>query len=180
MIMSRLGYLIDVDGFEVNSKFLVKELAVGCFDNNLITVFCFKVGKFSKLSAAQRSSVSWVTRHIHGLKFSDLPSDLPQSDVSVEIEALCVSAERRGVLIGYKGGHYELDILKSLGYAHLGFNIEQLGCPKLEVLFQKYPNALDYQCENHMPITKTIKNLTIAHCPRMELYCFMRFVSEQN
>lgn len=176
--MSNLGYLIDVDGFEVNKKFLVKELAIGYLDTMQIDLICYKVGRFKDLTVPQQRHVSWVTRYIHGLRFDSKHNEYPQNDVFEHILDICVTAEKNNQLIGYKGGHYELDILKTLGYQHLGYNIEHIMCPKLEVLFEKYPEAISEQCSNHQPIVNKIRNVTIAHCPRMEIYCFMRFVSE--
>lgn len=172
----QLIYLIDADGFEIDNVFLVKELAVAHFDSEKIDLYCYKVGEYRNLSKINQRRASWVTRHIHGLAFDSPAENLEQDQVLEHLSALCVEAEKQNKRIGYKGGHYELDFLRKLGYGHLGINIESLGCPKLERLFDKYPESAQYQCSNHAKIDNTIKNLTIAHCPKMEVYCFRNFV----
>lgn len=179
--MDKLGYLIDVDGFELNKTFLVKELAIGHFDSLKIDLYSYKVGNYNDLPHHHKRQVRWVRKYIHGLNFDSKATDYQQHKVMDHIREICIEAEKNNKLIGYKGGHYELDILKSLGYRHLGCNIEIFFCPKLEVLFEKYPEALHEKCSNHLAISSGfIKNLTVAHCPKMEVYCFMRYVSDQK
>ncbi|ATY70247.1 OrNV gp005-like protein [Tomelloso virus] len=175
--MASIAYLFDLDGFEVDGKFLVKEMAIGELKTGDIRKYTYKVGKFSDLSAENRRRVAWVTQHIHGLYFDNPIYGYNQSALYDHIDEICKLAEKSNSLIGYKGGHYELDILKELGYQHLGYNIENLKCPKLEVLFTKYPEAFYYQCSDHHKIKNKIKNLTLAHCPQMEVYCFMNYIS---
>lgn len=178
--MSNLGYLIDVDGFEIEKVFLVKELAIGNFSSSYIQLFSYKVGDYRDLTSKQKHQAAWVTKCIHGLRFESVPTDFPQNQIQSDLRKICIDAEQTGKLIGYKGGHYELDLLKSIGYGHLGYNIELLSCPKLEILFERYPEAIQKQCSNHNPIVNKLKNLTIAHCPQMEVYCFMKFVLDLN
>nr|WDA64958.1 hypothetical protein NFEMFJFI_00006 [Oryctes rhinoceros nudivirus] len=175
IMASNLGFLIDVDGFELNRVFLVKELAIGYFKSARIELYSYKVGDYSLLTSAQQRQVSWLTRHIHGLEFDSKDDEHPQSRVADHILDVCRKAEQSNTLIGYKGGHFELDLLREAGYEHLGFNIEQLAYPKLESLFAEYPYAHRESCPNHKGVVEKLKRFTIAHCPRMEVYCFMRY-----
>lgn len=173
----QLRYLIDVDGFQVDGRFLAKELAICDLRTRRISLYRFQVGKFNKLNEANRKQVVWLRNNIHGLDFVDGPLDSPAEQLDQLIVALCATAQANNEMIGYKGGRYELDMLVRCGYAHLGINIELLGCPRLEVLIGQNQQFTSVMCANHRPLRK--KNgldLKLPHCPQMEVMYFMNYL----
>lgn len=170
---NKLRYLIDADGFQVDGKFLVKELAVCDLYTQQISLHRFRVGKFNKLSEQNRKQVVWLRNNIHGLDFIDGPLDAPQSEVDNVISTLAYNALQNNELIGYKGGQYELNMLTRCGYDFLGINIELLGCPRLDVLIDQNPTLTQHMCTQHRPLRKKGK---ISHCPQMEVLYFMNFL----
>lgn len=175
----RIAYIIDMDGFQLDQKFLVKELAVATLNENRVESYYYKVGNYYELTEYNQRQVRFVKNHIHGLLFKDLPGDEEQAAVWDRVESLAEQADMVDARIAYKGGHFEKDILKKLGYAHLGFNLEDLDCPKVEKLLAQMPYHLDESCNRHgriMPLRNKNVGLVAAHCPKMEVRCFMEFV----
>lgn len=176
-----IKYLIDADGFEVDGEFKTKELAIGDMDCNTVKLFYFKIGEFRSLSRKNQRYVAWVRNNIHGLKYQDYIGDLDQSHLLDIMRSLAEAAARENRFIAFKGGHFERDLLIKVGFGHLAFNIELLGCPKLEVLLTQYDksyieDAMRHQCGRHGAIRSKILSITVPHCPRMEVRCFMDFV----
>lgn len=173
-----LRYIIDIDGFIVNGQFLGKELAICDMTTSLITLYRFKVGSFRKLSLKNRQQVTWVRNNVHGLDFFDLSTDLAQNKMLSIIRKLCIHADKNYELIGYKGGNFEFDLIRSFGFQHLAYNIELLGCPRLEVLIGSFPPPSDNfmssnaGCPHHRPING---NRT-PHCPKLEVAYFRNYL----
>lgn len=175
----KLRYLIDADGFQVDGKFLVKELAICDLFTRRISLYRFRVGKFNKLNDQNRKQVVWLRNNIHGLDFVDGPLDAPQDQVDQLIVVLCMEAHNNNELIGYKGGRYELDMLTRCGYAHLGFNIELLSCPRLDVLIDQNPNMTSIMCGQHRPLRRKMgSGVKVPHCPQMEVAYFMNYLMQ--
>jgi hypothetical protein len=175
--MTPIGYVFDADGFRVNRRFLAKELAIGDMLLNTVELRHFEVGSFYELHPLDRTSIKYATNHIHGLKFFDYYEDLEQDLVLDYIREMCEKAEKENVLVAYKGGNIESDYLKTVGYAHLGVNLEDYKCPKVEALIEKYNDICpkDYSCRRHMRLNSG----RIAHCSRMEVHYFMEFVKRE-
>lgn len=175
-IAKRVKWFIDLDGFKVDGSFKIKEMAIGNMDTSDIYLGYYQLEiPYDKLSLQDRREVNWVTYHVTGLAFQDFPGDQPQTEVNTMIEELCRKAEVEDRVIAYKGGNHEKDLLNKFGTA--GFNIELLGCPKLEKLLQIYFDdtvVQKYKCDRHGPVfPRKSGDITVAHCPRLEVFCFM-------
>lgn len=183
-----LRYILDLDGFVIQKCFLAKEMAVCDLFTGHISLHRFKVGDYKQLSMKARRQVTWVRNHIHGLDFCDLETDLPQIQMQAIVEQICKTATENNELIGYKGGHYEYDLLNSLGYSNLACNIEILGCPRLEVLIESYPPPCIFDMDptnkatanGGCPHHKTIQNPHQPHCPRLEVAYFRNYIYEMS
>lgn len=183
-----LRYLIDADGFQIDGQFLPKEVAVCDLYTRNISLYRFKVGKFNKLSEQNRKQVVWVRNNIHGLDFIDGPLDASREQLDHLISIICINAEANNELIGYKGGRYEFNMLSRCGYAHLGINIEMLGCPRLDLLIDQNPHLTGIMCAYHRPLikrpstnTNATTNITkIPHCPQMEVAYFMDYLIKMS
>ena len=128
-----IKYIIDIDGFRVNKKFICKELSYIETSVNKPISFGFKVGDFCELSKADKKQACFCTNHIHGLQFENYESDLEQYEVEEIILSLSQRAETFSQLIAYKGGRVELDVFQKLNITNY-FNLEDLKCPKFEIL----------------------------------------------
>lgn len=170
-------YWVDAEGFGDVQTFLLKELAV--FDSNTqkSTLYYFKVGKFSNLNYEQRAKVLFLKRNTHGLKFADSPNDLPQAQARSIILALCRDAEAKNKFIAYKGSAHLSYIFKSLGYEHIGLNIEDLDC----LPYKKIIHTHAWLYDKHMP-TRCSKHGARGQCARMKINIYMDYLnySRQN
>lgn len=180
----KLKYIIDMDGFEIDRKFLAKELAIIHMDSGLIESHYFRVGHFKDLSLKQRYHVNWIRKHIHGLKFSDSVDDKSQAQLYEILTAICEDAQDSNMYVGYKGGHFEKDLIYALGFEDTAFNIENWNCPKLETLVDAFPawrhELSRIRCDRHesFVIDKKSKNRIAPHCPRVEVWCFRLFMQK--
>lgn len=177
--IQRIKYMLDMDGFIVNRKFLIKEVGIGNMHTMHVDLYYFKVGRYTNLSMRDRYQINWVRKHVHGLYFRDYPDDYDITYMYELLYDLCLECEANGWLIGYKGGHHEYDILTSLGFAHLCYNIEHLGCPKIEKLLEnfKFSNvwstSMSQACTRHSKMQQTLK---MHHCPKIEVGYFMTYL----
>lgn len=182
MPRNKIKYLLDVEGFFVNKRFLIKELAYLDLDDvdERIASYYFRVGSFLDLRAGDRRQARYLFRHVHGLPFLDFPEDHEQSDAVDLIRYLCENARHMGRLVAYKGGNIERDIIRRLGYGDLAYNIELLGCPTYANLVSFYGESVSRAvqrrdvCARHTGIRRT----AMPHCPRAELRYFARFIRE--
>lgn len=168
--------MIDLDGFNLDGTFKTKELAIGNMDTNVVDLYHFQVGNFDDLTSREKKDVTWVKNNIHGLYYRDYDGDLPESRLMEIMSSICNQAKSERRLIAHKGGSFEIDLMRKLGFGNLALNIEKLDCPPLEKLLTWYPtfNYLYYfQCGRHCPIKKRVK---VPHCPRLEVRCFMDYV----
>lgn len=176
--MSDVRYIIDLDGFNVEGRFKVKEMAIGDIKNNTCELFHFKVGNFEDLNESDKRTALWVTLNITGLHFNDEPYDLEQDDVLDIIENLCEQAKLEGCKVAYKGGIHEKTIIRKLGYANISVDLQDIGCPKIDSLIEKYKHLnykSEYTCSRHC--SSYNKSITL-HCSRMEVKYFMEFVKD--
>ena len=67
--------------------------------------------------------------------------------------------------MAYKGGHYEKDLLASLGI------YKEFGCPKAEVLIEQM--VWLETCGNH------IVSEAYSHCPKVEVEAYAQWVEKQ-
>lgn len=173
----RIGCIIDVDGFPVpdnvhTNKFLCKELGVTYLYKPVSERYTFKVGKFYELPAKVRITASWVMRNIHGMRFEDTSSDLPQSSlmsILSAIQATCI-VESNKPYIAYKGGHYERNLLRAMCIPH--YNLENMGCPRYDELLTMYNVISSPTCGLHC---YALPGKSV-HCPQSETMLFRKWM----
>ena len=172
-----MGCLIDFDGFQVpdrfgSQRFLCKEMAVTYLYKAETTRYTFQVGNFYDLPPKTRKTVSWVMRNIHGMRFIDTSADLPQHALGPllsAIQASCIVDSNRPC-IGYKGGHFERDILRSVGIPH--YNLENVGCPRYDELLRLYNVHSTPSCGLHCYALPG----KIVHCPIAKTMLFRKWL----
>lgn len=203
-----IRYIVDLDGFVAKGYgFIAKEIAIlDVRANGLTRNYYFKVGSLKdyNFNKDQLRSIHYVTRHIHGLKFRDFykhttfidddktfPPD--KSELSQDsLEPLFKLMVRKCNIndddkIAYKGGIYEQNVLNSIGFGRLGFNLERIGCPKFEELYKRYNSSSTVEsCRWHMKVISLKKSSTsatsinIPHCSKVEVYYFYLWYIDYN
>lgn len=165
---------MDLDGFIVDRKFLCRDIAIIPVRPSATAITAnFALGRtYDSLSRRDQITANYVTKFLHGLKFDDTKTDvLDQADLVHAIDTAISDCDQP--LIGYKGGHYEKDILMEIGIPSI--NIESMGCPKFDqlILEPKYqrPVLTKPQCRLHRSLP-TRPNGRHFHCPTYEVTVF--------
>lgn len=172
--MYRFAFVIDTEGFTVSRRYLVKELSVYDFQQDTCSVYHFELPcRYKELSPNDKQCVNYVSNRVHGMKFANHITDLREQELYRILADLAEEAIRRGKGIGYKGGCYEKQLLEKIGYYN-AINIELFGCPKFEMLIERYnEDALLLNCGKHR------KNYRkIMHCSMSEVKLFGRWLNE--
>lgn len=160
---------MDMDGFRVNKKFICKELSYIETSGNKPISYRFKVGDFCELSKDDKEQACFCRDRIHGLQFEDYDSDLEQYEVEEIKFSLSLRGETFSQLIASKDGLDELDVFRKLNIANY-FNLEDLKCPKFEVLVSQN-KTLKMDCGFHSELL----NKKVVHCPMYEVLCFNKW-----
>lgn len=176
--LHNITHIIDIDGFYVNKHFYPKEICLLSVDNDdALRIDVRLPMSFNELTHKQRSQVCYVTKFVHGLYWTN---DIDTSGLKAERmlydaknvptiirAALREYADRRRsflepdpqVLIAYKGGNLERNILVAAGIPCI--DLEVYGCPRFETLIQynmPIPNSMArifsnpqvrFECDNH-------------------------------
>ena len=169
---------LDLDGFYVNNKFVVRE--IGWYAPLLNNHEAFGVQHFTHdytwdmLSKKDQRTVAYVKRNVTGMTFRPSPAEfllqdtstLPGQDhVPVYVEHLWTHFKTSDCnKVAYKGGTVEFVLLTLLGIPSL--DLEPLGCPTFNTLCvdDDYPSC---HCHCH----KRSK----AHCSMSECYLFSKW-----
>ena len=160
-------FLMDMDGYRKNGKFLCKELGIKGLDCRKALSFHFYHGPRSELTDREQQSARWIEQHVFDIPYDDWWFGCLQTHSLSRVLAgvYDVDQEEGGWeikgTVAYKGGNVEKNLLDDLKIPSL--NLEELGCPKVEVLAEEAPYVYEH-CGHH-------KNLTI-HCPKKEVLLF--------
>ena len=171
-VMDQITLIIDLEGFQLSSGFLVRELGWCTMHGENDSQHFYSRLRYKDLSVKDRRTVNCVYRHVHGLRFESSCKEaaLPQRDLEVVIRALY-----RGGLIAYKGGHLEKDVLDRMGLPSV--NLEEWGFPKADSLWSltgrdgQYPPGTS--CGHHKEQT-----FKLAHCPKQETFFIFSVVTK--
>ena len=166
--------IIDMDGFLIHKKFLCEELGIPKVGDVSAKSYFFDFDMcLSELDEKSRRHCMYLKHKIHHLPFGAPPNS--NAIKLTELETIVRSFYDNHKFdhksrIGYKGGHYEKDILKKLGIPSL--NLEELGCPKASVLFR---NLVWLEtCRNHT----TWDNY--EHCAKVEVEAYGDWLERQT
>ena len=125
-----------MDGFTINKKFYCKELGIPRVGNAAAQSYFFYLGVcWSDLSEKDRKACGYVIKYIHKLPFG-VPQGVSAINLSA-FESIVADVYREmkqdeSLLMAYKGGHYESDLLANLDIRAV--NLENFGCPKAEII----------------------------------------------
>jgi len=154
-----IGAILDMDSYRLNGKCLVKELGWTPVrrDGHAISVHFYYRGSL-KPDRKDRGTNEWIYRHVFDIPFTAYWFGMIGCDkLSEVVRSFYVND---GSVVAYKGGHYEKDLLASLGIPCV--NLEDLGCPKVDVIRSEAPAGIVHevpQCGHHR----------FCHCPMEEV-----------
>jgi hypothetical protein len=162
-------FLLDMDGYRKNGKFQCKELGLKGLDCNKALSFHFYHGPYSQLTDREQQTARWIERNLFDIPYDAWWFGMLGSRSVPRVVAGVYDVEQDGHpqtwetkgTVAYKGGQVEKDLLDSLKIPSL--NLEELGCPKMEVLAEEAPFLFDH-CGHH-------KNV-LSHCPQKEVLLF--------
>ena len=170
--MNSVVGIIDMDGFTVNRKFRCRELGVIEVDKDEAKSYHFDIGiRWLDLDNKDRKSCMYVMKNMHKLPFAASRGSFPLSNLNGIVKDFYGNIRQdEESTIGYKGGHYERDLLKQLMIPAI--NLEDFGCPKAEFLFNKL-TWLE-TCGQH------IATHAYQHCPKVEVEAFAAWLKEEK
>lgn len=153
---------------------MYKELAIiDCTSGDVFrTSFRLNL-RFCDLSFDDSKSVAYVTNYIHGIPFENFDSEIwMQDDVSHVISAHLKNDHDQPILVGYKGGTIERNILRKLGFE--SYNLELINCPKYNDLIKdnRFNSYRNVNCNIHL--SGKIKKL---HCAAEEVQVFNNWLN---
>ena len=169
--MNRIVGIIDMDGFTIAKKCYCKELGVLQIGNDEGSSYHFNLGiNWQDLSVKDQQQCIFVSEKIYKLRFED-PKGIPLANLEGIVQEFyeCIKRDTLST-IGYKGGHFERDLLRKLNIPSV--NLEDFGCPKAEHLFDKL--AWLETCGMH------IGKDPYLHCPKVEVEAFGCWLKEKK
>ena len=165
--------IFDMDGFLINKKFFCKELGIIRVGNVTAQSYFFDIGvKWQDLSLKDKATCKYVIQRVHKLPFG-VPRGADARSLSllgdIVTDAYRGMKRNENSTMAYKGGHYEKDLLKSLGIPSV--NLEEFGCPKAEALIEQM--FWLETCGKH------IVSEAYSHCPKVEVEAYAQWVEKQ-
>lgn len=146
-VLRSITHVMDIEGFYVDSLFYTKEFVVLAVDTDQATRFDVRLSRdLDELSVGQRAQVRWTTENIHGMPWSNDDADLIEpNDVLKQVASYFLyekAISTRPLLVAYKGGRLEFDLLSSLKLPSI--NLELFGCRTFDYLIAEnnFPRAL--------------------------------------
>lgn len=141
--MLRMEFILDFQGFKnVSNEFIIKELAIVSTNEEINELYLFRPPYgFHQLPDRLKIQVYWLEKYFHGLDWS---SGLKDFD---EINDVLKNVFKLGGTVYVKGGEkcaFVRSLLSSLAVQVL--NIEDIGCPSLQLLRQTFKLSNQKPC----------------------------------
>ena len=173
-VMDKICVVIDLEGFQVKSRggFQVREL--GYCDWRRVHAGSYRyqlTGYVKDLPKEEQATVSFVTKHVHGLPYRAFIREnaRPVEEVKEDVRRLYErhrTSER--YVVGYKGGHVERDLLDELQIP--SYDLEKDECPK----FGRMERLQGVEgCGHHKDPSK-------HHCAVVECVHFVNWMRQQS
>lgn len=198
--LARVTHVFDMDGFIVAGKFHAKEICLLDVVHNVAwRADVLLPGPYHKLPAKDQARVKYCTHKVHGMFWVNYTPEqwcderrmvLRDAESVGRAIKRCLDMWRedngRPVLVAYKGGTFERDLLVTLGEAWIDLN--DYACPKFDFLVgnQYYANIertsaplsrvrrttdTDFVCDLHRAADRPH-----WHCPVVECRVFARWI----
>ena len=171
-VLDRVCATIDMDGFMIDGRFHCRELGWANRKNECGNVKFTMPCRFRDLKNDDKKRAKYVTKRVIGLSFDDGPKESPfgLGCLSGMVQTIYLqSMSKEWDCVAYKGGHFERDLLQSLGIPVI--NLEDYGC-------QRYKELMGTGYDQ----TKTCGQHTGGrdiHCATDECYAFMKWCRQK-
>ena len=132
-VLGRVCVTIAQDGFMIDGRFHCRKLGWANRRNESGNVKFTMPCRFSDLKDDNKRNVKYVAKRIIGLSFDDGPRESPfgLECLSGMVQTIYLqSKSKEWDCVAYKGGHFERDLLESLGIPAI--NLEDFGCPEVQ------------------------------------------------
>ena len=172
--MNNIVGIIDMDGFTIGKKFYCKELGLLKVGNDVGKSYLFDIGiRWESLTKKDQKHCMFLTKNIHKLPFDVPPGSnhFPLVNLNGIVKRFYDDiSQNKCSTIGYKGGHFERDLLNQLHIPSI--NLEDFGCPKAEFLFNRlvWLETCGHHIETHV----------YQHCPKVEVEAFGNWINEEK
>ena len=169
-MLSHVCLVLDLEGFKVQGQFLVREL--GWCDwtgQHWGTTHYYPTRPYPEAWKDQRL-IRFVRRHVHGLPYTPAHREQarPAAHLEQDVKDLVHKFQQPDkMVVAYKGGHYEKELLQRWGIPH--FNLEQAQCPKFDTM-TRLCRPTSCGCHDHP---------WRHHCPQTECYHFVHWMRGQ-
>ena len=164
MNVSKVRYIIDIDGFPYKSEVIYKELGIFDMQTQKTSLFHIKLPNWFITMGKSKSSY-YCEKFIHGLSFKNYTQDYDFNSVIQFLNDCDISRE---FVWGYKGGTVENKLLTSLQMKSL--NLQTIGCPNFDTIMCDY-NLTDFK--NCSRFTAFHKNASkTCQCAGVEVEVF--------
>lgn len=123
--------VVDVQGFYLNNKFIVKELSISIDDSQVQTFIIKPPLQYSSLTPKEKASIDWLYNHHHGLKWKDGDSTLSN------IMDYYITHVKDNNFIYYVKGLEKIKWIQNIFKDDINFyNLDDLNCPNLKTLYK--------------------------------------------
>jgi hypothetical protein len=156
---------MDCECYNVNKTWYLREVSI--FDMKRFELYMYQI-YYPDDEVIYNKTIAYQINVIHGLPLikRKITMDFFRYDeVLIHLRQLFLG--NGNVLVGYKGGVVEYNVVNKMGVNSI--NIELLGCPKYEELLSRY-NVEQKCCKYHKS--------NFFHCAGHEVELFARFINE--
>ena len=146
-----MSIIIDFEGFMLESHtYVVKELAAYSFDGNILLVhWTFKPPRpFEELNEKDQKQCRWITRNLHGIQWEQ--GELAYENFRHIMGFLFKMYEKI-----YVKGYEKTKFIETLSSRNC-YNLDDLGCPKINNLPEKSVICPHHHLKNHCALAKVI------------------------
>ena len=166
-MLSHVFLILDLEGFEVQGQFLVRELGWCDWTGQHWGHSHYYPTRPYPEAWKDKHLIRFVRRHIHGLPYTPTHQEQvrPAADLEHDVKDLVQKFQQPDkTVVAYKGGHYEKELLQHWGIPY--FNLEKAQCPKF--------NAMTRLC--HPTSCSCHDDPWRHHCPQIECYHFVHWM----
>ena len=169
-MLSHVCLVLDLEGFEVQGQFLVRELGWCDWTGQHWGHSHYYPTRPYPEAWKDKRLIRFVRRHIHGLPYTPAHRQQarPAAHLEQDVKDLVHKFQQPDkTVVAYKGRHYEKELLQRWGIPH--FNLEQAQCPKFDTM-TRLCRPTSCGCHDH-PCRH--------HCPQIECYHFVHWMRGQ-
>ena len=182
VVLAKVRYIIDCDGYMIGGEFYPCEIAVVDRWTRTTSTWALSVPSevVRGMNVTDRRSANYVYNRVHGMPLERFGADIQTYESTIAKLRAVFEATRCTIgdasesssrcVVAYKGGDIERDLLTEMGAYRV--DLGALGCPKMDVVLAnaKSTGRLASRCEHCANIRlRTKKGGGVLHCSRIEV-----------